>query len=372
MKFTCSKSDLNEALISVYRAVAVKPQTPILAGIYMKAEGSGLELQANNFALGIITKIPVNTEEPGEITVVGKFLLEIIKKLPGETVTISHQTGESVVTIQSESAAFTLLAMNAEEFPKVKSQENTQSFKLRISLFKNLIRKTAFSSATGDNARPIFTGCFLEIIGDKITMAATNTHRLAIMRDTISENLGEMNFIIPAATLRDLARIADTSAPDNLVTVDCTEKYIAFTFDNIFMTSRLIEGQFPPYEKVVPKESNIFATIKISELRNAVERVAVISKETEYNTIRFIFTQDGITISSTSPEVGKAEEHVDAQVTGGDLDISFNADYFTDALKVIDGDICRFAMTKSLAPIDIREMDNDNFIYVVTPVRTSN
>ena len=338
----------------------------------MKAEGSGLELQANNFSLGIITKIPVNTEETGEIAVVGKFLLEIIRKLSGDTVTISHQVGESVVTIQSESAAFTLLAMNAEEFPKVKSQEAYKTFKLKISLFKNLIRKTAFSSASGNDTRPIFGGCYLEIIGNKITMAATNTHRLAIMRDTISEDLGEMNFIIPASTLRDLARIADTSAPDNLVTVDCTDKYIAFTFDNIFMTSRLIEGQFPPYEKVVPKESSIFATIKVAELSSAVERVALISKETEYNTIRFIFTQEGITISSTSPDVGKAEEHVDAEVTGADLDISFNVNYITDVLKVLDSDICRFAMTKSLAPIDVREVDNDNFIYVVTPVRTAN
>ena len=106
MKFTCSKVDLNDALNAVSRAVAVKPQVPVTAGIFMKAEGSSLELQANNFSLGIISKIPVNTEEPGEIVVAGKFLAEITRKLSGDTVTFSHQSGESVVNINSEAAAF--------------------------------------------------------------------------------------------------------------------------------------------------------------------------------------------------------------------------------------------------------------------------
>lgn len=372
MKFTCSKKDLNDALSAVSRAVAVKPQVPVTAGIYLKSESSGLELQANNFSLGIISKIPVSTEEPGEIVVVGKFFLEIVRKLSGETVTISHQAGESVVNIQSESSAFTLLAMNAEDFPKVRAQDVINSFKIKTSTFKNLIRKTAFSTAAGDDSRPIFTGCCLEINGNSVTMAATNTHRLAIMKETIPENLGEMKFVIPATTLKDLARIADSSATDSLVNVDCSEKNIAFTFDNVFMTSRLIDGQFPPYERVIPAESDIFATMKISEITAAVERVSIISKETEHNTIRFIFSQDGVEISSTSPEVGKVVEHVDAEITGGDLDISFNVNYILEVLKVLEGDTCRFAMTKPLAPVDVREINNDNFIYVVTPVRTSN
>ena len=371
MKFTCSKNELIESLNAVSRAVAVKPQMPILAGIYMKAEGSGLQLQANNFSMGIITKIPVSTEEPGEIAVVGKFFLEIVRKLSGETVTISHQSGESVVNIQSESAAFTLLAMNAEDFPKVKTQEAFNSFKIKTSTLKNLIRKTAFACAS-DDSRPIFTGCCFEVNGTSVTMAATNTHRLAIMKETLSEDLGEMKFIIPASTLKDFLKISDTATPDSFVTVDCSNKYIAFTFDNVFMTSRLIEGQYPPYDRVIPPSSEIFATIDVAELASAVERVALISKETEYNTIRFIFTQDGIEISSTSPEVGKAVEHVQAKVEGDDLDISFNVVYISEILKALDGKTCKFSMTKPLAPVDIRELDDDNFIYVVTPVRTSN
>lgn len=371
MKFTCSKKELIDAVNAVSRAVAIKPQVPVTAGIYMKADGSTLELQANNFSLGIVAKIPANTEEPGEIVVVGKFLSEIIKKLSGDNITIFYNDGETVVTIQSESAEFTLLAMNADDFPKVQAKDFLKSFNIKTSIFKNLIRRTAFSTATDEN-RPIFTGCLLEINGNYVTMAATNTHRLAIMKENISEDIGEMRFIIPATTLKDLARIADTSTPDGFVKIDCSEKNIAFTFDNIFMTSRLIEGQFPPYDKVIPSSSDIFATMKVSEISAAVERVSIISKETEYNTIRFIFSHDGIEISSTSPEVGKVVEHVNAKIEGDDLDISFNANYILEALKVLDSEECKFSMTKSLAPVDVREVDNDNFIYVVTPVRTSN
>ncbi len=371
MKFTCSKNELKDALQVANRAVAVKPQTPILAGVYLRAEGSTLEMQSNNFSLGIITKIAVNTEVPGSVVVVGKYFQEIVAKLPGDTVTISQEEGDNIVYINSGASKFNLLAMSAEDFPKVKSQEVITSFKVRASSLKNLIRRTVFACAAEDASRPIFTGCLFELNGNSITVAATNTHRIAIQKDTISDEVSEMSFIVPSGTLRDLARMIDASS-DNLVTVDYSGKYIAFTFDNIFMTSRLIEGQYPPYQKVVPESCDMHVKINVSEMLAAVDRVTVISKETEYNTIRFIFTQDGLDISSNSPDVGKAEEHVNATLEGADIDISFNVKYIAEVLSVLESENCRIGLNKPLYPIDIREEDNDDYIYIVTPVRTNN
>ena len=372
MKFTCSKTELKDALAIANRAVAVKPQTPILAGIYLHAEGSTLEMQANNFSLGIITKIAVNTEDPGSVVVVGKYFQEIVAKLPGDTVTISYDRNDSIVYIQSGASKYTLLAMDSEDFPKVKSQEVVTSFKIRASALKNLIRRTVFACAAEDASRPIFTGCLFELNGNSITVAATNTHRIAVKKDTIADEVEVMNFIVPAATLRDLLRMIDT-ATDNLVTVDYSGKYIAFTFDNIFMTSRLIEGQFPPYEKLVSAPTDIHVKVNVSDMLAAVDRVALISKETEYNTIRFIFTQDGVEISSNSPDVGKAEEHISATLEGEDIDISFNVKYIADVLHVLESENCRIGLTKPLAPIDVREDEGeDDYIYIVTPVRTNN
>ena len=371
MKFTCAKNELKDALQVANRAVAVKPQTPILSGVYLRAEGSTLEMQANNFSIGIITKIAANTEESGEVVILGGKLQEIVAKLPGETVTITHTPGESAVYIQSGASNFSLLAMNGEDFPKVKSQEVISSFKIRPNALKKLINRTVFSSAANDDSRPIFTGCYFEINGENITVAATNTHRIAVQKDKIAEPIELLSFIVPSVTLRDLVRMLDASS-DNLVTVDYSGKYIAFTFDNIFMTSRLIEGQFPPYEKVVPASCDMHVKIKIAEMREAVSRIALISKENEYNTIRFIFTQNGVDMSSTSPEFGNASEHVSATLEGADIDISFNVKYIADVLSVLEGESCRIGLNKPLFPIDIREEDNDDYIYIVTPVRTNN
>ena len=370
MNFTCSRKDLVEAFNVVSKAVSAKPQMPILSGIYMKAEGSTLELQANNFEMGIITKIPVNTEDPGEIVVTGKYLQEVVRKLSGETVNISHDETQHIANIKSDTANFKLLSMSSEDFPKVKSPETFSTFSVRAATLKNLIRKTAYACAN-EEVRPIFTGCCLELAGNSVSMIATNTHRLAIMKDTLDVELENLTFVVPSKTLWELFRMLDASNPSNSVTIDCSRKNISFTFDNIFMTSRLIDGQFPPYDKVIPKTAETTATVKVAEMMEAVDRVALISKETEYNTIRFIFTQEGINISSDSPEVGRAEEQISARIEGADIDISFNVKYIVDVLKVIDSDECVIKLNKPLSPVDIREKDRDDFIYVVTPVRTN-
>ena len=370
MNFTCSRKDLVEAFNTVSKAVSVKPQMPILSGIYMSAEGSTLELQANNFEMGIITRIPVNTEVPGQIVVTGKYLQEVVRKLSGDTVNISHDEVQHVANIKSDTANFKLLSMSSEDFPKVKSPEIFTSFSLKAITLKNLIRRTAYACAT-EESRPIYTGACLNINGNVVSMVATNTHRLAVEKETIDENLENLSFIIPSKTLWELFKMLDSSDPSNSVKIECSRKNICFTFDNIYLTSRLIDGQFPDYDKVVPKTTEITATINTSEMMEAVDRVALISKETEYNSIRFVFSQDGINISSYSPDVGRAEEQISAKVEGPDIDISFNVKYIVDVLKVIDTKEFVVKLTKPLSPIDVREKDNDNFIYIVTPVRVS-
>ena len=375
MKFTCQKSDLIEALQIVSRAVAVKPQLPILSGVYMNAEGSTLELQGNNFSLGVIAKISANTEVGGEMVVTGKYLLEIVRKLPGDLVTIFRPDDDPSKCMiesgsESGSVSFDLLAMNATDFPKVKTQETFNSFKIKSAELKKVIRKTAFACSS-EEVRPIFTGCLFDIEGENLNIAATNTHRLAVVKGKVFDNGESFKFVIPASTLRDLMRILDSANENSNVQVESSHKYIAFTFDNIFMTSRLIEGEFPPYDRVIPSDRTTTVTANIAEVLAAVDRVSVISKETEYNTIRFIMSQEGIKISSNSPDVGHVEENISATIEGEELDISFNELYISDVLKAMDGEEFKVYLTEPLKPADFREVDNDDFIYVVTPVRTN-
>ncbi len=368
MKITCTKKELGEAINTVSKAVAVKTQSPILSGIYMRAEGSRLEFEANNLEIGIKTKIPVNTEIPGEIVVSGKYLQEIHRKLTGDIICISYDDEAKVVTIQSETISFKLLAMNVEDWVHVKEPEVEVTFTMPVITLKNLIRKTIYA-CSNDDSRPMFTGCLLNIEGSKVTMVGTNTHRIAIMKDDIYDDIGNMKYIIPSKALGELVRLADESG-NNTVTIRCSQKDVDFTFDNVYMKTRLLEGEFPSYEKVIPREATVIARVETAELLAVIDRVGLIAKETDYKTIRCKFSGGQLHLSSTSPDIGNAEESIPAQIEGGDMDISFNVNYLNEALKVIDTNICVIKMSGHLKPADIREADSDDFIYIVTPIRT--
>ncbi len=367
MKFSCYKSDLNEALQFVIRAVAVKPMTPILAGIYLKAEGSMLELQANNFSTGIITRIPVNTEERGETVVSGKRFQEFVRNMPDDTITISDEG--NTLMIESGGASVGLLTMAAEDFPKVKTPETENSFKIRTTTLKSLIRKTVFAVAKEDS-RPIFTGCCFEVKGNKISLVATNTHRLALAKELLNEEYADCSFVVPAETLRGLMYRIDPNDIENYVTINYSARYLTFTFDNVFVTSRLIEGIFPPYDRVIPADSATQVIVDADDFKQAVEFVALMSKETEYNTVKFFFADGSIEISSTSPEIGDATKNVDAKIDGADLEISFNVNYIVDVLKVLESDRLLIELNDRFSPAKFSEPENPLYVYVATPVRT--
>ena len=368
MKFSCYKSDLTEALQFVIRAVAVKPMTPILAGIYLKAEGSMLEIQSNNFSTGIVTRIPVNTEISGETVVSGKRFQEFVKNMPDDTITFYGEDGDNFLTIESGGASVELLTMPASDFPKVKTPETEKSFKIRTTTLRDLIRKTVFAVAK-ENDRPIFTGGCFEIKGDKISLVATNTHRLALATEQLSESYPDSSFVVPADTLRGLMLRIDPKDVENYITINYSVRYLTFSFDNVFMTSRLIEGQFPPYDRVIPSSSTTNVKVDSVEFKNAVDFVALMSKETEYNTVKFVFSKDGIEISSNSPDIGGAVKNVEAMIDGDELEISFNVNYIADVLKVIDGKQINIALNDRYSPAAFTEPDNANYIYIATPVR---
>lgn len=366
MKFSCYKNDLTEALQFAIRAVAVKPMTPILAGIYLKAEGSMLELQANNFSTGIITRIPVNTEVAGEVVVSGKRFQEFVRNMPDNTITFSVE--DNTLSIESGGASVELLTMTASDFPKVKTPDTERSFKIQTTVLKDLIKKTAFAVGK-DDARPIFTGCCFEIKGDTISMIATNTHRLALAKAQLNETYEESTFVVPAEALRDIMYRIDSSDVENYVTINYSTRYLTFTFDNVFVNTRLVEGMFPPYEKVIPASSSTNVKVDTAAFKRAVDFVSLMSKETEYNTVKFTFTDGGIEISSNSPEVGGAGQNIEAEIDGDDLEISFNVAYIADVLKVIDSKQIDIALNDKYSPAAFTEPGNDNYVYIATPVR---
>ena len=369
MKLTCAKNELVSALQIVSKAVATKPQTPILSGIYLKAEAGILELQATNYEIGMVCRIPAEIEEPGQIALSGRYFQEVIRKLPGDSVSLSFNREEKIVHIQSNQANFTLLSMNASEFPTIKPMEGNLQFKIKDNVLRSLVKKTVFA-CSNDESRPVFTGCYLEVADTKVTMAATNTHRLAVKFETFDESIGNIKIIIPSRILQELLHNMTSEIPTD-VTVTCTYNQISFAFENLYMTSRLIEGAFPDYHRVIPPEFATVVTLDAGEFSSAVDRVSLISRAGDYNIIKLEFANNQVHITSNNPDIGNAEESVAASIEGPELTIAFNAQYIMDVMKNIDSDTCQIKLNQPLSPAAVREADDEEFIYIVTPVRTA-
>ena len=368
MKFTCYRNDVLDALQVAIRSVAIKPMTPILSGVYMRADGRYLEMQANNFSTGVIIKVPVNTEEPGEVVLTGKKFMDIVRNLPDDTITMYGNDAATTFSLDSGGAHVDLLTMPAVEFPKVKTPDTENSFRIRSTALKNLIRKTVFAVSKDDD-RPVFKGCSFEVSENYLTLVATNTHRIAIAREFIRDSDNINSFVVPSETLRGLMQYFDPNDVENYVEVKYSDRFVTFKFDNIYMTSRVIEGEFPPYDRIIPTDATTRVEVNKIEFRETVNFISLVAKESDYNMVTFDIVPGQITISADSPDVGEASKKIEADVSGDSIEISFNVEYILDALRTMDTQRIQLCLNGRYDPILIREHENENFSYVVTPVR---
>lgn len=369
MKISCSKELLNHAVQTVQKAVATKAQLPILTGIYLAAADNKLELQATDYELGIKCIIDADVEQPGSVVLSGRYFQEMVRKLPGEKIEISSSQEDRTIKVTSNSAQFNLLSLPAEEFPVLKQITSDNVLIVKDNILKELIKKTVFACAN-DEARPIFTGGLLEFKDNEITMVATNTHRLALKKDHIDGASQNIKMIVPAKILGELARIMSSEIPVD-VSVYWLKNQVAFAFEDVYIISRLIEGQFPDYNKVIPATFATNVKIKTKQLLDAVERVSLFARDGDYNVIKLSFKTNSVTITSNNPEIGKACEVVPTIIEGNEVDIAFNVKYIADILKNIDSDELVFSLNTPLSPVSIKPIDDEDYTYIVTPVRTN-
>ena len=369
MKITCSKNHLSNALSIISKGIPSKPSTPILSGLYMRAEGNTLELHTRNNEVGFIDKIPADIEEAGEIVVSGRYFQEVIRSLPGDNVTITFDRNERTVHINSNQAHFTLLSMNAAEYPTVKHIDGQLKFTIKHNVLCELIKKTVFACAK-DNDRPTFTGCSFSTEGNKLTLAATNSHRLAVYYEIFNEELTPAHVIIPAPVLNELLHDLSAEIPTD-VQIVCDMQQISFSYENLYICSRLISGTFPDFTRLLNISTKTHAKVNVQELRGAVDRMSLMMQGEKINTIKFEFAQNTITLSAYNPQLGNAEETIPAEIEGPDILIAFNGAYLSDVMKAMTTTECLIDLATPLTAISIREVGNEQFQYIVTPVRTA-
>ena len=369
MHITFPKANLQKAINVLQKVSQNKTSSNLPGAIYMTTKNGQVELQGNDFELGIRLTIDGDIKEPGTLVVGSRYFQELIRKLPGDTIELYKPEDGNSLTITSGSSEFNLVTLHPDDFSLVEQIHDQDHVNIDSFAMKELIDLTNYAAAT-DEDRPVFTGALLEIKENEVTMVATDTHRMAVKKITIDEPATTpMRAIIPTKTLAEVSRLLPTDNPA-MINIIWNRTQIVFNFESIYIISRLIEGTYPAYEKVIPSQFDSSAVIDRREFAGAVDRVSLLAKDISYNVIRYDWAESNVTLSTQNTEIGMAKEDVAVEFKGTPFTISFNGRYISDILRHSTGDNIHLFL-KQNGPVVIRQDNNPNYTYVVTPVRTN-
>ena len=369
MHITFPKANLQKAINVLQKVSQNKTSSNLPGAIYMTTKNGQVELQGNDFELGIRLTIDGDIKEPGTLVVGSRYFQELIRKLPGDTIELYKPEDGNSLTITSGSSEFNLVTLHPDDFSLVEQIHDQDHVNIDSFAMKELIDLTNYAAAT-DEDRPVFTGALLEIKENEVTMVATDTHRMAVKKITIDEPATTpMRAIIPTKTLAEVSRLLPTDNPA-MINIIWNRTQIVFNFESIYIISRLIEGTYPEYEKVIPSQFDSSAVIDRREFAGAVDRVSLLAKDISYNVIRYDWAESNVTLSTQNTEIGMAKEDVAVEFKGSPFTISFNGRYISDILRHSTGDNIHLFL-KQNGPVVIRQDNNPNYTYVVTPVRTN-
>ena len=369
MHITFPKANLQKAINVLQKVSQNKTSSNLPGAIYMTTKNGQVELQGNDFELGIRLTIDGDIKEPGTLVVGSRYFQELIRKLPGDTIELYKPEDGNSLTITSGSSEFNLVTLHPDDFSLVEQIHDQDHVNIDSFAMKELIDLTNYAAAT-DEDRPVFTGSLLEIKENEVTMVATDTHRMAVKKITIDEPATTpMRAIIPTKTLAEVSRLLPTDNPA-MINIIWNRTQIVFNFESIYIISRLIEGTYPEYEKVIPSQFDSSAVIDRREFAGAVDRVSLLAKDISYNVIRYDWAESNVTLSTQNTEIGMAKEDVAVEFKGTPFTISFNGRYISDILRHSTGDNIHLFL-KQNGPVVIRQDNNPNYTYVVTPVRTN-
>lgn len=367
MKIICSKENLLAGVQTVQRAVSSKNPLPILSGILLETHEKGLKLAATDLEIGIECIIPVNVVEEGSIVLPAKYFSEIVRRLPDVKIEIESYPENNSTIIKYAKSEFNMNGFSAGEFPMLPKVEGNYNYKIKGDLFKNMIRQVIFATSNDEN-RPIFTGVLLEIDADEIRLITTDTHRLAFRKAMLVNESKEIKqFIIPGKSLSEISRLI--SGEEENISISFTESQVLFEYDNISFVSRLIEGQYPNYKQVVPNANNAVLRVKTRDFQDSVERASLMA-DLGNSVIKIKVDSDKMVINSTAAEIGRVHEEIPIYLQGEETNIAFNAKYILDVLKVIDAEELNIELSGSLSPGIVKPVENENYFYLLLPVRT--
>jgi DNA polymerase-3 subunit beta len=364
MKFTATREALLTPLQAVIGVVERRQTMPILSNILLIAKDGRLAVTATDLEVELVAHMEVEAQSDGEITVSGRKLLDICKALPeGSKISVSL-SGEKL-TVRSGRSKFNLVTLPAAEFPVVEDIKAGQTIAVSQAALGRLIEKTHFSMAQQD-VRYYLNGMLLETGGKHLRAVATDGHRLALCQAMLpGDEMTAQQVIVPRKGVLELQRLLSGEGDLN---IELGSNHIRIQLAGIRLTSKLIDGRFPEYERVIPKESANELKADRTEFRSALQRTAILSNE-KYRGIRLVIRDSGVVLQAHNPEQEEAEEELNVEYAGEDIEIGFNVNYLLDALGAVEGDAVTLSVQDSNSSCLIRQPGNEDCTFVVMPMR---
>jgi DNA polymerase III subunit beta len=362
LKVRCSRSELVETLGVVSRAVSTRSTVQVLSGLQLAAEGGELGLAATDMEMSLRAAVPAEVDAGGTVVVPGRLIAEIARSLPEADVELVHRSGEGMLEITCGTAFYQVNTYSAEDFPRLPDVESASTFGISREAFLETVARVG-RSASRDESRPVLTGVLVRFGEGKLTMAATDSYRLAVKESQLEGQVPDLEAIVPARALTELARIATVG---DEIQLGLEENHAVFGAGDTWLTTRRIDGQFPDYKQLVPDTFEHSIPLPRADVLEVVRRVAVMAQRNL--PLRLRFAEGELSVSARTQDVGEARESMPAPFTGEPLEIGFNAEFLRDGLESVEAEEIELKLISPLRP-GLITAEGDDFWYLIMPIR---
>jgi DNA polymerase-3 subunit beta len=362
MKITCSRDELAACLGIASRGLSTRGTVQILAGVLLQAQNGNLELAATDMELSIRAKLGAEVEGEGSAVVPGRLLTDIARLLPEDEVVLEHKAEESTVYVRSGASESRLRTYAVEDFPRLPDPATANLSTLEAEPLLETIARVS-RAASRDESRPVLTGVLVRFEGTSLVMAATDSYRMAVKETAVSGGAPDLDAIVPARALDELRRIAGGTGE---IKVGTLENHVLFGVDDVWLTTRRIDGQFPNYRQLLPESFEHDVKLPRDEFLEVIRRAGVMAQRS--TPLRLRFAEGELMVSAQTQDIGEAHEKMPAPFTGEPLEIGFNPAWLRDGLESVVEDELTLRLINPLRPAVIAESGGD-FWYLIMPIR---
>ncbi len=370
MKFKIKKSDMLKGLQKVQGATSSSNTVPILSNVLVNAESDGVTITATDLEMGIRVRLQAVVETPGAVAVPSKKLLELVRELSAEEISMALQAGEKV-KIVSGASTFKLAGISKDEYPAFPEANEAEMFEIEKAILGDMVKKAVFAAAEADS-RYVLNGVLVDIIksgaGMKVRMVATDSHRLALVERSLGVTVKEQKAIIPKKAMSELRRFLDDPGEQKTVKVGFTKSHVVFNQEGAVMVSKLIDGLYPNYQQVLPSNNKKIVIVEKEAFGGALKRMSILSNQ-KTSSIAFAISNGKVGLEAKSADIGESSEIVPAEYAGEELTIGFNVRYVQDAIAAMGSQKLILHLADPLSPGLITEAGMEDYKCVVMPLR---